>query len=112
MAFATLISRVTGFTRIVLLAAILGAALSSSFSVANQLPNIVAALVLEATFTAIFDPRRPAPNRTIPTAARPSCAAWLPWPRPCCYSPPLLSVPGAPLLVRLMPGRTRRWASR
>nr|WP_051574231.1 murein biosynthesis integral membrane protein MurJ [Mycobacterium sp. URHB0044] len=56
MAFATLISRITGFIRIVLLAAILGAALSSSFSVANQLPNLVAALVLEATFTAIFVP--------------------------------------------------------
>ena len=56
MAFATLVSRLTGFTRIVLLAAILGAALSSSFTVANQLPNLVAALVLEATFTAIFVP--------------------------------------------------------
>ena len=56
MALATLISRITGFTRIVLLAAILGAALSSAFSVANQLPNLVAALVLEATFTAIFVP--------------------------------------------------------
>ncbi len=56
MAFATLISRITGFLRIVLLAAILGAALSSSFTVANQLPNLVAALVLEATFTAIFVP--------------------------------------------------------
>ena len=56
MAFATLISRLTGFARVVLLAAILGAALSSAFSVANQLPNLVAALVLEATFTAIFVP--------------------------------------------------------
>ena len=56
MAFATLVSRLTGFTRIVLLAAILGAALSSAFSVANQLPNLIAALVLEATFTAIFVP--------------------------------------------------------
>ena len=56
MAFATLVSRITGFIRIVLLAAILGAALSSSFTVANQLPNLVAALVLEATFTAIFVP--------------------------------------------------------
>ncbi|MGC2653153.1 MAG: murein biosynthesis integral membrane protein MurJ [Mycobacterium sp.] len=56
MAFATLISRITGFARIVLLAAILGAALSSSFSVANQLPNLVAALVLEAPFTAIVVP--------------------------------------------------------
>ncbi|MGB0877613.1 MAG: murein biosynthesis integral membrane protein MurJ [Mycobacterium sp.] len=56
MAAATLVSRLTGFARIVLLAAILGAALSSAFTVANQLPNLIAALVLEATFTAIFVP--------------------------------------------------------
>lgn len=56
MAFATLISRLTGFARIVLVATILGAALSSAFSVAYQLPNLIAALVLEATFTAIFVP--------------------------------------------------------
>jgi putative peptidoglycan lipid II flippase len=56
MAFATLVSRLTGFARIVLIATILGAALSSAFSVAYQLPNLIAALVLEATFTAIFVP--------------------------------------------------------
>src|SRR5271156_5712775 len=56
IAFATLISRITGFARVVLLAAILGAALASAYSVAYQLPNLVAALVLEATFTAIFVP--------------------------------------------------------
>jgi len=56
MALATLVSRLTGFARIVLLAAILGAAWSSAFTVANQLPNLIAALVLEATFTAIFVP--------------------------------------------------------
>ena len=39
MALATLVSRITGFARIVLLAAILGAALSSAFTVANQLPE-------------------------------------------------------------------------
>jgi putative peptidoglycan lipid II flippase len=56
MAFATLISRITGFAKIVLLAAILGAATASAYSVANQLPTLIAALVLEATFTAIFVP--------------------------------------------------------
>jgi putative peptidoglycan lipid II flippase len=56
MAFATLISRITGFAKIVLLAAILGAAIASAYSVANQLPTLIAALVLEATFTAIFVP--------------------------------------------------------
>ena len=39
MALATLVSRITGFVRIVLLAAILGAALSSAFSVANHRPT-------------------------------------------------------------------------
>ena len=85
MALATLVSRITGFIRIVLLAAILGAALSSSFTVANQLPNLVAALVLEATFTAIFVPCWPAPSATTPTAARPSCAGWSRWPPRCCW---------------------------
>jgi len=56
MALATLISRITGFAKIVLLAAILGAAVASAYSVANQLPTLIAALVLEATFTAIFVP--------------------------------------------------------
>lgn len=56
MAFATLMSRLTGFARIVLVATILGAALASAFSIAYQLPNLIAALVLEATFTAIFVP--------------------------------------------------------
>ena len=56
MAFATLISRITGFAKIVLLATILGAAIASAYSVANQLPTLIAALVLEATFTAIFVP--------------------------------------------------------
>jgi len=56
MAFATLISRITGFAKIVLLATILGAATASAYSVANQLPTLIAALVLEATFTAIFVP--------------------------------------------------------
>lgn len=56
MALATLISRITGFIRILLLAMILGGAMLSSFSVSNQLPNMIAALVLEATFTAIFIP--------------------------------------------------------
>jgi putative peptidoglycan lipid II flippase len=56
MALATLVSRITGFLRMALLAYLLGDALLSSFSVANQLPNLIAALVLEATFTAIFIP--------------------------------------------------------
>lgn len=56
MAVATLVSRITGFIKLLLITAALGAASASAFSTANQLPNIIAALVLEATFTAIFIP--------------------------------------------------------
>ncbi|SKN00474.1 integral membrane protein MviN [Mycobacteroides abscessus subsp. massiliense] len=56
MAVATLVSRITGFVKLLLITAALGAASASAFSTANTLPNIIAALVLEATFTAIFIP--------------------------------------------------------
>jgi hypothetical protein len=73
------------------LAAILGAALSSAFSVANQLPNLVAALVLEAT-TAIFVPVLARAERDdsdggeafvrrLVTLATTRCSS-----RPCCRS--------------------------
>ena len=83
MAFATLVSRITGFTRIVLLAAILGAALSSAFSVANQLPNLVAALVLEATFTAIFVPVLARAERDDPDGGTAFVRRRSPWPPRC-----------------------------
>jgi len=104
MALATLVSRITGFVRIVLLAAILGAALSSSFTVANQLPNLVAALVLEATFTAIFVPvlaraeRDDADGGTAFVRRLVTLATLL------LLVATVLSVAGAPLLVHLMLG--------
>jgi hypothetical protein len=84
MAVATLVSRITGFIRIVLLATILGAALSSAFSVAYQLPNLIAALVLEATFPRSSCRCWPAPNATTRTAAPHSSAAWSPSRPRCC----------------------------
>jgi putative peptidoglycan lipid II flippase len=105
MAFATLVSRITGFVRIVLLAAILGAALSSAFSVANQLPNLVAALVLEATFTAMFVPVlvRAEQDDADGGAAFVRCLVTLA--TALLLLTTLLSVAAAPLLVRLMLGR-------
>jgi putative peptidoglycan lipid II flippase len=106
MALATLVSRLTGFARIVLLAAILGAALSSAFSVANQLPNLVAALVLEATFTAIFVPvlvraeKDDADGGTAFVRRLVTLAATV------LLGTTLLSVAAAPLLVQLMLGRS------
>lgn len=104
MALATLISRITGFTRIVLLAAILGAALSSAFSVANQLPNMIAALVLEATFTAIFVPVLARAERDDPDGGEAFVRRLVTLATTVLLVATTLSVLAAPLLVRLMLG--------
>ncbi|WP_406813326.1 lipid II flippase MurJ [Mycobacterium sp. M23085] len=105
MAFATLISRLTGFARVVLLAAILGAALSSAFSVANQLPNLVAALVLEATFTAIFVPVLARAEQSDPDGGAAFVRRLVTLTTALLVFATALSVVAAPLLVRLMLGR-------
>ncbi|MGI9163363.1 MAG: murein biosynthesis integral membrane protein MurJ [Mycobacterium sp.] len=104
MALATLVSRITGFIRIVLLAAILGAALSSSFSVANQLPNMIAALVLEATFTAIFVPVLARAERDDSDGGAAFVRRLVTLATSLLLVATVLSVAGAPLLVRLMLG--------
>jgi putative peptidoglycan lipid II flippase len=105
MAFATLVSRITGFARIVLLAAILGAALASAFSVANQLPNLVAALVLEATFTAIFVPVLARAEQDDADGGTAFVRRLVTLATTLLLVTTLLSVAAAPLLVRLMLGR-------
>ncbi len=104
MALATLVSRITGFVRIVLLAAILGAALSSSFTVANQLPNLVAALVLEATFTAIFVPVLARAERDDADGGTAFVRRLVTLATTLLLFATVLSVAGAPLLVGLMLG--------
>jgi putative peptidoglycan lipid II flippase len=106
MAFATLISRITGFLRIVLLAAMLGAALSSAFSVANQLPNLVAAFVLEATFTAIFVPVLTRAEQSDPDGGAAFVRRLVTLTTTLLVIATGLSVLAAPLLVRLMLGRS------
>lgn len=56
MAIATLLSRITGFIKYVLLGASLGAAVFSSFNSANQLPNLVTEIVLGAVLTSLVVP--------------------------------------------------------
>lgn len=104
MALATLISRITGFVRIVLLAAVLGAALSSAFTVANQLPNLIAALVLEATFTAIFVPVLARAERDDPDGGEAFVRRLVTLATTLLLFATALSVAAAPLLVRLMLG--------
>jgi putative peptidoglycan lipid II flippase len=106
MALATLVSRLTGFARIVLLAAILGAALSSAFTVANQLPNLVAALVLEATFTAIFVPVLARAEKDDSDRGAAFVRRLVTLATTVLLGTTLLSVVAAPLLVQLMLGRS------
>jgi putative peptidoglycan lipid II flippase len=104
MAFATLVSRLTGFIRIVLLATILGAALASAFSVAYQLPNLIAALVLEATFTAIFVPVLARAERDDPDGGTAFVRRLVTLATTLLLVVTVLSVAAAPLLVGLMLG--------
>ncbi|WP_082753978.1 murein biosynthesis integral membrane protein MurJ, partial [Mycobacterium sp. NAZ190054] len=104
MAVATLVSRLTGFARIVLLAAILGAALSSAFTVANQLPNLIAALVLEATFTAIFVPVLARAERDDPDGGTAFVRRLLTLATTLLLVVTIVSTLAAPLLVDLMLG--------
>ncbi len=104
MALATLVSRLTGFARIVLLAAILGAALSSAFTVANQLPNMIAALVLEATFTAIFVPVLARAERDDPDGGTAFIRRLLTLATTLLLVVTIISTVAAPLLVDLMLG--------
>ncbi|BBY27185.1 murein biosynthesis integral membrane protein MurJ [Mycolicibacterium sediminis] len=104
MAVATLVSRITGFIRIVLLAAILGAALSSSFTIANQLPNMIAALVLEATFTAIFVPVLARAERDDADGGTSFVRRLVTLATALLLIATLISVVAAPVLVRLMLG--------
>ncbi len=56
IAIATLISRITGFAKQLLLLTVLGPAVASAFISANLIPNMIAELVLGAVLTAIVVP--------------------------------------------------------
>ena len=104
MAAATLVSRLTGFGRMVLLAILLGGPLLSAFTVANQLPNLIAALVLEATFTAIFVPVLARAERDDPDGGTAFVRRLLTLATALLLVVTVGSVVAAPLLVNLMLG--------
>ncbi|MFI6170910.1 murein biosynthesis integral membrane protein MurJ [Nocardia sp. NPDC051052] len=56
MALVTLLSRITGFGKQLLLLTVLGPAIASAFTVASQIPNMISELVLGAVLTAIVVP--------------------------------------------------------
>ncbi|KQB84671.1 putative peptidoglycan biosynthesis protein MviN [Corynebacterium oculi] len=56
MAVATLISRITGFIRTVLIGSTVGTAVGSAFNTANTLPNLITEIVLGAVLTSLVVP--------------------------------------------------------
>ena len=56
MAVATLLSRITGFIRTVMITSALGGAVASAFNTANTLPNMVTEIVLGSVLTALVVP--------------------------------------------------------
>jgi putative peptidoglycan lipid II flippase len=56
IAVATLTSRITGFVKQVLIAAVLGGAIGSSFTVASVIPNMISEFVLGAVLTQVVIP--------------------------------------------------------
>ncbi|NLA56663.1 MAG: murein biosynthesis integral membrane protein MurJ [Corynebacterium humireducens] len=56
MAIATLVSRITGFLRNLLIAVTLGGAVGSAFNTANTLPNLITEVVLGAVLTSLVVP--------------------------------------------------------
>ena len=58
MALGTIISRITGFIRGILIVAVLGTALlADTYNVANTMPNILYNLLVGGALTAIFIPQ-------------------------------------------------------
>ncbi|WIM67680.1 lipid II flippase MurJ [Corynebacterium breve] len=56
MAIATLLSRITGFIRTVMITSMLGGAIASAFNLANTLPNMITEIVLGSVLTALVVP--------------------------------------------------------
>ncbi|GAA3157698.1 hypothetical protein GCM10020255_039320 [Rhodococcus baikonurensis] len=75
IAIATLTSRITGFAKQLMILMVLGPAIASSFTVASQIPNMIAELVLGAVLTAIVVPVLVRAERRTPITAKRSSDA-------------------------------------
>lgn len=95
MAIATLLSRITGFLRQMLIGATLGATVGTAFSSANQIPNLVTEIVLGAVLTSLVVPVLVRAEKRTRTAAKPSSEDFLPW-----RFPSWASLPSSPLSSR------------
>lgn len=101
MAVATLISRITGFLRNLLIGATLGPAVASAFNVANTLPNLITEIVLGAVLTSLVVPVLVRAEKEDPDHGAAFIRRLLTVSMTLLAVVTVLAVIGAPLLTRL-----------
>ena len=101
MAIATLISRITGFLRNLLIGATLGPAVASAFNVANTLPNLITEIVLGAVLTSLVVPVLVRAEKEDPDHGAAFIRRLLTVSMTLLAVVTVLAVIGAPLLTRL-----------
>lgn len=101
MAVATLISRITGFLRNVMITAALGGAIASAFNTANTLPNLITEIVLGAVLTSLVVPVLVRAEKEDPDRGEAFIRRLFTLASTLLIAITLLAVVGAPLLVGL-----------
>ncbi len=101
MAIATLISRITGFLRTVLIGSALGPAVASAFNTANTLPNLITELVLGAVLTSLVVPVLVRAEKEDPDRGAAFIRRLLTLTFTLTITITLISIAAAPLLVRM-----------
>ncbi|MCS5480018.1 murein biosynthesis integral membrane protein MurJ [Corynebacterium sp. YIM 101645] len=102
MAIATLISRITGFIRNLLIGATLGPAVGSAFNTANTLPNLITEIVLGAVLTSLVVPVLVRAEKEDPDRGAAFFRRLFTLSATLLVAVTLLSVIGAPLLTRML----------
>ncbi|WKK62595.1 murein biosynthesis integral membrane protein MurJ [Corynebacterium sp. P8-C1] len=102
MAVATLMSRITGFIRTVMITSALGGAVASAFNTANTLPNMITEIVLGSVLTALVVPVLVRAEKEDPDRGAAFIRRLFTLTVTLLTAVTLLTVVGAPLLTELM----------
>lgn len=102
MAIATLLSRITGFLRTVMIGAALSPAIASAFNTANTLPNLITEIVLGAVLTSLVIPVLTRAEKEDADGGSGFFRRLLTLSVTLLGGVTILSVIGAPLLTRMM----------
>ena len=102
MAVATLMSRITGFIRTVMITSALGGAVASAFNTANTLPNMITEIVLGSVLTALVVPVLVRAEKEDPDRGAAFIRRLFTLTVTLLTAVTLITVVGAPLLTELM----------